>query len=72
MPVPTPEPSTTKTIIETLLKPFTVILNRIAERIGDRLKAQAPAPHLRSSSIQCLVLCMGWQPEADDASTIHS
>src|SRR5260370_26682531 len=38
MSVPTPEPSTIKTLIETLLRPFTVILNPIAERIGSRLK----------------------------------
>ena len=33
-----PEPGTTKAILETLLKPFTAILNPIAERIGNRLK----------------------------------
>jgi hypothetical protein len=45
MSVPTPEPSTIKTLIETLLKPFTVILNPIAERIGNRLKRK-PRLHI--------------------------
>jgi hypothetical protein len=45
MSVPTPEPSTIKTIIETLLKPFTVILNPIlpnrCKRESHTLAAQA-------------------------------
>jgi hypothetical protein len=45
MSVPTPEPSTIKTLIETFLKPFTVILNPIAERIGNRLKRK-PRLHI--------------------------
>jgi len=45
MSVPTLEPSTIKTIIETLLKPFTVILNPIAERTGNSLKRK-PRLHL--------------------------
>ena len=45
MSVPTPEPSTIKTLIETLLKPFTAILNPIAERIGNRLKRK-PRLHI--------------------------
>lgn len=36
--MPTPEPTTINAIVETLLKPFTAILNPIAERIGHRLK----------------------------------
>ena len=45
MSVPTLEPSTIKTIIETLLKPFTVILNPIAERTGNSLKRK-PRLHI--------------------------
>ena len=33
-----PEPGIIKTVVETLLKPFALILNPIAERIGNRLK----------------------------------
>jgi hypothetical protein len=33
-----PEPGTIKVILETLLKPFALIFNPIAERIGNRLK----------------------------------
>jgi hypothetical protein len=33
-----PEPGIIKTVAETLLKPFTLIFNPIAERIGNRLK----------------------------------
>ena len=45
MAVPTPEPSTIKTIIETLVKPFTLVLHPIAERIGNRLKRK-PELHI--------------------------
>ena len=33
-----PEPGTIKAILETLIKPFTLIFNPVAERIGNRLK----------------------------------
>jgi|ERR1700722_2328093 len=33
-----PEPGIIKTVVETLLKPFALIFNPIAERIGNRLK----------------------------------
>ena len=38
MSAPLPEPGTIKQIIEILLKPFSLIANPIAERIGNRLK----------------------------------
>jgi hypothetical protein len=45
MHVPPPEPGTIKSIIETLLKPFTLIFNPVAERIGNRLKRK-PKLHI--------------------------
>ena len=42
---PAPEPGTIKAVFETLLKPFTLIFNPIAERIGNRLRRK-PKLHI--------------------------
>lgn len=59
MTVPTPEPGTIKTVVETLLKPFTLILNPIAERIGNRLKRK-PKLHIYVHP-QTRIWCYAWQ-----------
>lgn len=53
-----PEPSTIKAVIETLLKPFTLIFNPIAERIGDRLKRK-PKLHIHVHPLPTL-WCYAW------------
>ena len=45
MPLSPPEPGTIKSILEILLKPFTLIFNPVAERIGNRLKRK-PKLHI--------------------------
>lgn len=50
-----PEPGFAKSVVETLLKPFSLIFNPIAERIGDRLKRK-PKLHINihpASNVWC-------------------
>ena len=58
MSVPTPESSTVKSIIETLLKPVTMVLNPIAERIGNWLKRK-PRLHIYVRP-QLSAWCYAW------------
>jgi hypothetical protein len=65
MTVPTPEPSTIKPILEILLKPFSLIFNPIAERIGNRLKRK-PKLHIYVRPLSML-WCYAWQGYGDNA-----
>jgi hypothetical protein len=54
-----PEPGMIKTVLETLLKPFTLIFNPIAERIGNRLKRK-PKLYIRVHPVTN-VWCYAWE-----------
>jgi hypothetical protein len=59
MPVPTPDTAgAVKTVVETLLKPFTLILNPVAERIGNWLKRK-PKLHIYAHP-QTRIWCYAW------------
>jgi hypothetical protein len=53
-----PEPSTIKVIVETLLKPFSLIFNPIAERIGHKLRRK-PKLHIYVRP-QLSAWCYAW------------
>jgi hypothetical protein len=57
--MPTPEPSIIKSVVETLLKPFTLIFTPIAERIGNRLKRK-PKLYIHIYPITN-VWCYAWE-----------
>jgi hypothetical protein len=54
-----PEPGIIKTVVETLLKPFTLIFNPIAERIGNRLKRK-PKLYVNIHPVTC-IWSYAWQ-----------
>lgn len=61
-----PEPGTTKAILETLLKPFALIFNPIAERIGNRLRRK-PKLHIYVRPLPGTIWCYAWEGYGDHA-----
>jgi hypothetical protein len=59
MPLSPPEPGTIKSILEILLKPFTLIFNPVAERIGNRLKRK-PKLHIHVRPLTNF-WCYAWE-----------
>jgi hypothetical protein len=54
-----PEPGLTKSVVETQLKPFSLVFNPIAERIGNRFKRK-PKLYVHIHPATCL-WCYAWQ-----------
>lgn len=65
MAVPPPEPGVIKTVVETLLKPFTLVLNPIAEQIGHLLRRK-PKLHIYVHP-QLSAWCYAWEGYGENA-----
>jgi hypothetical protein len=59
MTVPAPEPGAIKAVLEILLKPFTLIINPIGERVGRRLQRK-PKLHIYVRPLTTL-WCYAWE-----------
>lgn len=65
MSTPLPESGTIKQIVEVLLKPFTMILNPIAERVGSKLKRK-PKLYFHIYPVTS-VWCYAWSGHGENA-----